>query len=205
MMEIQEIEEILQQKQNPHRYRHTIGVRYTSICLAMRYGEDLTKASYAGLLHDCAKHMSGEKLLEKCRSHHLPVSDMEAKNPFLLHGRVGAWLAGHRYGVEDPEILSAIEWHTTGKPDMTLLEKIVFTADYIEPGRDQALPESGPAPHALQKNASASWEDVLWFPPAFPPFPENARLRRQMFPCVPRFSAWGVRERVVSLYARHSL
>lgn len=66
-MEIQEIEEILQQKQNPHRYRHTIGVRYTSICLAMRYGEDLTKASYAGLLHDCAKHMSGEKLLEKCR------------------------------------------------------------------------------------------------------------------------------------------
>lgn len=67
MMEIQEIEEILQQKQNPHRYRHTIGVRYTSICLAMRYGEDLTKASYAGLLHDCAKHMSGEKLLEKCR------------------------------------------------------------------------------------------------------------------------------------------
>ena len=59
MMEIQEIEEILQQKQNPHRYRHTIGVRYTSICLAMRYGEDLTKASYAGLLHDCAKHMSG--------------------------------------------------------------------------------------------------------------------------------------------------
>ena len=107
MMEIQEIEEILQQKQNPHRYRHTIGVRYTSICLAMRYGD-------------------------------LPVSDMEAKNPFLLHGRVGAWLAGHRYGVEDPEILSAIEWHTTGKPDMTLLEKIVFTADYIEPGRDQA-------------------------------------------------------------------
>ena len=138
MMEIQEIEEILQQKQNPHRYRHTIGVRYTSICLAMRYGEDLIKASYAGLLHDCAKHMSGEKLLEKCRSHHLPVSDMEAKNPFLLHGIVGAWLAGHRYGVEDPEILSAIEWHTTGKPDMTLLEKIVFTADYIEPGRDQA-------------------------------------------------------------------
>ena len=56
----------------------------------------------------------------------------------MLHGRVGAWLAGHRYGVEDPEILSAIEWHTTGKPDMTLLEKIVFTADYIEPGRDQA-------------------------------------------------------------------
>ena len=71
--------------------------------------------------------------------------------------------------------------------------------------RRTSLPESGPAPHALQKNASASWEDVLWLSPAFPPFPENARLRRQMFPCVPRFSAWGVRERVLSLYARHSL
>ena len=138
MMEIQDIEEILQKKQNPHRYRHTVGVRYTSICLAMRYGEDLTRASYAGLLHDCAKHMSNEKLLEKCRKHQLSVSGVEAKNPFLLHGRVGAWLAEHRYGVTDTGILSAIEWHTTGRPEMTLLEKIVFTADYIEPGRDQA-------------------------------------------------------------------
>ena len=138
MMEIQEIEEILQQKQNPHRYRHTIGVRYTSICLAMRYGEELTRASYAGLLHDCAKHMSNEKLLAKCYEHHLTVSEVEEKNPFLLHGRVGAWLAEHKYGITDPEILGAIEWHTTGRPDMTLLEKIVFTADYIEPGRDQA-------------------------------------------------------------------
>ena len=138
MMEIQEIEEILQQKQNPHRYRHTIGVRYTSICLAMRYGEELTRASYAGLLHDCAKHMSNEKLLAKCCEHHLTDSEVEEKNPFLLHGRVGAWLAEHKYGITDPEILGAIEWHTTGRPDMTLLEKIVFTADYIEPGRDQA-------------------------------------------------------------------
>ena len=138
MMEIQEIEEILQQKQNPHRYRHTIGVRYTSICLAMRYGEELTRASYAGLLHDCAKHMSNEKLLAKCCEHHWTVSEGEEKNPFLLHGRVGAWLAEHKYGITDPEILGAIEWHTTGRPNMTLLEKIVFTADYIEPGRDQA-------------------------------------------------------------------
>ena len=138
MMEIQEIEEILQQKQKPQRYRHTIGVRYTSICLAMRYGEELTRASYAGLLHDCAKHMSNEKLLAKCCEHHLTVSEVEEKNPFLLHGRVGAWLAEHKYGITDPEILGAIEWHTTGRPDMTLLEKIVFTADYIEPGRDQA-------------------------------------------------------------------
>ena len=89
MMEIQEIEEILQQKQNPHRYRHTIGVRYTSICLAMCYGEDLTRASYAGLLHDCAKHMSNEKLLAKCCEHHLTVSEVEEKNPFCFTGESG--------------------------------------------------------------------------------------------------------------------
>lgn len=138
MMEIEEIEQKLQKKQNPHRYAHTVGVRYTSICLAMRYGEDLTKASYAGLLHDCAKHMPGEKLLLKCEKYGLPVSESEARNPFLLHGRVGAWLAEHSYGITDQEILDAIAYHTTGRPKMTLLEKIVFTADYIEPGRDQA-------------------------------------------------------------------
>ena len=142
-MNIQEIEDQLQKKQNSHRFQHTLGVRYTSICLAMRYGQDLTKASYAGLLHDCAKHMSNGKLLQKCHKNNLPVSEAEEKNPFLLHGKVGAWLAEHKYGIHDPEILGAITWHTTGHPGMTVLEKIVFTADYIEPGRDHApnLPE----------------------------------------------------------------
>ena len=74
-------EEILQQKQNPHRYRHTNGVRYTSICLAMCYGEDLTRASYAGLLHDCAT-ICPIKTLAKCCEHHLTVSEVEEKNPF---------------------------------------------------------------------------------------------------------------------------
>lgn len=137
-MEIQEIEEKLREKQNKHRFSHTMGVRYTSVCLAMRYGQDLTKAAYAGLLHDCAKHMSNEKLLQKCLKHNLSVSDTEKQNPFLLHGKVGAWLAEHKYGIDDQEILGAITWHTTGRPGMTPLEEIVFTADYIEPGRDHA-------------------------------------------------------------------
>jgi predicted HD superfamily hydrolase involved in NAD metabolism len=138
MMELQEIEERLRQKQNVHRFSHTMGVRYTAICLAMCYGSDLEKAAYAGLLHDCAKHMSNEKLLEKSRKHGLPVTPAEEKNPFLLHAKMGAWLAENKYGVTDPEILGAITWHTTGRPEMTLLEKIVFTADYIEPDRQQA-------------------------------------------------------------------
>ncbi len=142
-MDIYEIEEKLRKKQNSHRFSHTMGVRYTAVCLAMRYGQDLTKASYAGLLHDCAKHMSNEKLLQKCRKHHLHVSESEEKNPFLLHGKTGAWLAEHKYGIDDPDILGAVTWHTTGRPGMTILEKIIFTADYIEPGRDHTpnLPE----------------------------------------------------------------
>ena len=74
MMEIQEIEEILQQKQNPHRYRHTIGVRYTSICLAMRYGEDLTKASYAGLLHDSGHGWPGTDTVSRIRRSSAPLN-----------------------------------------------------------------------------------------------------------------------------------
>lgn len=136
--QIKEIQKILQQKQNQNRFIHTLGVQYTSACLAMRYGLDVDKAQMAGLLHDCAKHLNPEKLLTISRNNHLEISAAQKHTPFLLHGRVGAYLARTKYGIDDPEILSAIEWHTTGKPQMSLLEKIVFTADYIEPNRTAA-------------------------------------------------------------------
>ncbi len=142
-MDITVIEELLKRKQNTKRYRHTLGVQYTSMALAMVYGEDLERASLAGLLHDCAKHMSEDKLYEKAKKYDLPISKVEKKNPFLLHGKVGAALAEKKYGITDQGILNAIWYHTTGRPEMTLLEKIVFVADYIEPGRKNApnLPE----------------------------------------------------------------
>lgn len=138
-----EIQDKLRKKQTGSRFTHTLGVQYTSACLAMRYGGDVDQAQMAGLLHDCAKHMKPEKLLSICKENGLEVTEVQEKTPFLLHGRVGAFLAQNKYEIEDPEILSAIEWHTTGKPDMSLLEKIVFTADYIEPNRNKApnLPE----------------------------------------------------------------
>lgn len=137
-MDCRQIEKELKNILKPKRYRHTIGVKYTSVCLAMRYGEDLEKAALAGVLHDCAKYLSGEDLLAICRENHLPVTEAEERNPFLLHGRVGAFFAREKYGISDEDILGAITWHTTGRPGMTLLEKIVFTADYIEPGREEA-------------------------------------------------------------------
>lgn len=104
----------------------------------MRYVCDLDKALLAGLMHDCAKCMPNAKKLKVAEKHGLEITEIEQKNPFMLHAKVGALLAEKKYDIEDQEVLSAIRWHTTGKPDMTLLEKIVYVADYIEPKRDKA-------------------------------------------------------------------
>lgn len=137
-MDIIKIQKHLKKKQKEQRFLHTLGVQYTSVCLAMKHGCDLKKAELAGLLHDCAKHLDSEQLLKTCHKNHIPVTKAEEKSPYLLHAKVGALFASEKYGVDDEEILEAIRCHTTGKPEMTLLEKIVFTADYIEPGRDHA-------------------------------------------------------------------
>ena len=128
----------LKKELDDDRYRHTLGVMYTSAALAMRYGADLEKAQVAGLLHDCAKCIPNEKKIKICEKYQIPISRVEQGAPFLLHSKLGACLAKMKYEVSDEEILQAIFWHTTGKPEMTLLEKIVFLADYIEPMRWKA-------------------------------------------------------------------
>lgn len=120
-----------------NRFYHTLGVQTTSFSLALLYGEDYNKATYAGLLHDLAKCLTDEDLLNDCKKFNLPISKVEEANPYLLHGKLGAYYAKMEFGIEDIDILNAITYHTTGRPDMTLLEKIVFIADFIEPGRDE--------------------------------------------------------------------
>ena len=137
-MKLVKIQEKLKKVQNERRYEHTLGVAYTATCLAYRYGEDPEKARLAGLLHDCAKHLSGEKALEMCAKYDLPVNNIEKNNPFLLHGKVGALIAQKKFNVDDEDILNAITYHTTGRPGMSLLEKIIYVSDYIEPNRDFA-------------------------------------------------------------------
>lgn len=117
------------------RFYHSLGVQGMSVSLAARYDCDIDKANLAGLLHDCAKVLPDEELVKKCRKYDIPVTEVENRNGFLLHGKLGAYYAEHHYGITDKEVLSAINWHTTGKPDMKLIEKIVFVADYIEPNR----------------------------------------------------------------------
>ena len=138
-----EIRKSLKKKLDLFLFEHTMGVAYTCQALAMRYEYDLHKAELAGLLHDCAKRFDNETMLSKCQKREIPMSDGELRDPSLLHAKLGAWYAREKYGVEDQEILTAIECHTTGKKDMTLLDKILYVADYIEPGRYKAseLPE----------------------------------------------------------------
>jgi len=129
-----ELEDILDSK----RYEHTLGVAYTAACLAMRYDYNMEKAYIAGLLHDCAKCMSNKDKIEYCEKHDLPITAVEHDNPSLLHAKVGAEMSKRKFDIEDPEIYQAIFYHTTGHPNMTLLDKIIYIADYMEPHRDEA-------------------------------------------------------------------
>ena len=137
------IEEIRHQvkkalKNDKKRYRHSLGVANTAACLAMRYNIDMERAYLAGLLHDCAKCEEDAIMIKVCEDRNIPVSDIERENPYLLHAKVGAVYAKEIYNINDDEIISAIACHTTGKADMTMLEMVIFTADYIEPYRDKA-------------------------------------------------------------------
>ncbi len=146
-----EMEEILSAK----RYIHTLGVSYTASCLAMAHGEPMEDAMVAGLLHDCAKAMHGSELMAICEKGHLRMNTAERSNPTaLLHAKVGAYLAEHKYGVTDNNILNAIRYHTTGRPDMSKLEKIIYIADYIEPGRKQLT--------GLEMIRRIAYQDLDW-------------------------------------------
>ena len=136
----------LKEKLPKKRYEHTLGVAYTAASLAMCYGEDILKAELAGILHDVAKAKKSFELKDDMKGYIDPYTDgayvalIADKAPQILHAVYAPYLAKKDYKIEDKDILSAIRWHTTGKKDMTMLEKIVFVADYIEPNRKK-LPD----------------------------------------------------------------
>lgn len=136
----------LKEKLPKKRYEHTLGVAYTAAALAMCYGEDILKAELAGILHDVAKAKKSSELKDDMKGYIDPYTDgdyvalIADKAPQILHAIYAPYLAKKDYRIEDKDILSAIRWHTTGKKNMTMLEKIVFVADYIEPNRKK-LPD----------------------------------------------------------------
>lgn len=132
------IQEKLKKTLDNARYEHTLGVMYTAGCLAMAHKQSIEQAMLAGLLHDCAKCLPNEERIRLCREHQVEITPSEMENLGLLHAKAGAILAKEEYHITDEAILHAIRVHTTGEPDMSDLDKIIYIADYIEPGRMDA-------------------------------------------------------------------
>lgn len=129
---IEEIKNWLKENLDIKRYEHSIATADCAQHLAERYGLDVEKAYIAGLLHDCAKCFSNTKLLEIIDNFIPEVLDIEKENYKTLHAPVSSYVANTKFGVTDPEILSAIRLHTIGKIEMTDFEKIIYLADKIE-------------------------------------------------------------------------
>lgn len=117
------------------RIPHVLGTEQEAIRLAERYGADVEKARVAALLHDCTKKLNMDEQLALCGQYGIELDELEQKALKLLHAKTGAAIARDVFGV-DEEIYKAIWWHTTGHANMTLLEKIIYLADYIEPSRN---------------------------------------------------------------------
>jgi len=117
------------------RYAHVVRVARMADRLAVRHGEDSSKARTAGMVHDLARLYSAERLVAECERRGLAIDAFERANPIVLHARLGAELARERFGIEDPDVLAAIRFHTLASPEMPRLAEIVYVADSIEPGR----------------------------------------------------------------------
>ncbi|MFD2446135.1 bis(5'-nucleosyl)-tetraphosphatase (symmetrical) YqeK [Bacillus sp. CGMCC 1.16607] len=126
--------DLVKKQLTEHRYVHTIGVMETAIKLAKLFGADEKKAEIAAIFHDYAKFRPKEEMKQIIIDQCLPA-DLLLYNEELWHAPVGAFLVGVEVGITDSEIIDAIRYHTSGRPRMTLLEKIIYVADYIEPGR----------------------------------------------------------------------
>ena len=135
-MEYNEILVTLANELRPARFRHCRDVSQTAVRLAERWDADIEKARLAGILHDCARNLKGEELLKTSRQFGMIPSPLELLQPALIHAPLGAIIAERRFGISEPQILQAIRRHTTGAPQMTLLDKVIYLSDCIEPGRN---------------------------------------------------------------------
>ncbi|MCQ2968858.1 MAG: bis(5'-nucleosyl)-tetraphosphatase (symmetrical) YqeK [Clostridium sp.] len=136
MKNIEFMKKYLEENLVKGRYLHTLGVAETAKKLAKIYGVDIKKAEIAALAHDIAKNLSMQELLEVIEENNIALSFDEKNTRELWHSIIGPIIARERFEIEDEEILSAIRWHTTGKENMSNLDKIIYLADMIEPSRD---------------------------------------------------------------------
>ena len=135
-MQTDEIKKKLKKTLDPERYAHSLSAADTARQYAAYLNYDEEKAYLAGLVHDCAKYLTAEKYLSESEKFGIEPDSIQRLSPHLLHAPLGAGYARAFYGIHDEEILSAVAAHTTGKADMSVLDKIIFTADLAEPLRD---------------------------------------------------------------------
>jgi len=131
-----EIKRKLKARLKPRLYSHSIATGEMAESLAKLYQADEKKAYIAGILHDLAKGMDKKELLVYAKSRHIKIDSIKKQQPGLLHGAVSAYMAKNEFEIDDDEILHAMEFHTTGSADMSLLDKILYLADSAEPNRD---------------------------------------------------------------------
>ena len=135
-MTCEEAQELVKARLSHKRYKHTLNVKNMAVELALRYGADPEKAALAALLHDAAKELPRPEMLQIFKENAIMAKNAEQRPFPVWHGIAAAILCMTRWGVADPEILSAIECHTTGKVNMSLLDKVLYMADATSAERD---------------------------------------------------------------------
>ena len=135
-MTIKEYEEIIGRRMKSARFKHSKNVAKEAVRLARKYGADVKKAEIAGILHDATKETEGEEQMELIRRAGIELSELEQSSPKLWHAISGAAFVQVELGIDDQEIIDAIRYHTTGRAGMTLLDKVIFIADFISADRD---------------------------------------------------------------------
>lgn len=134
-LSMERLEQVVISLLNRKRIAHVQGCRDTAIQLAQRWGADVNDAARAGLLHDVTKALDGPLQLTVCDAYGTVLDDFSAENTKTLHAVTGSLVARDVFG-ENEAVVGAIRWHTTGKANMTTLEKVIYVADYVEPNRD---------------------------------------------------------------------
>ena len=136
MSQFDKFDKVMQKRLKKSRYKHTLGVVETAKRLAKKHGANVESAALAALLHDYGKYVTKDDLLKLAKKYGIHVDEVVMDSPALLHGEVGAELVCKDLGVCDEDVLNAIRFHTYGRMGMSKLEKIIYIADAIEPGRD---------------------------------------------------------------------
>lgn len=134
-MDCNQIEKILKEMLPEKRLKHSLSVSKCAVELSEIYKYDKEKAKIAGLVHDCAKYFTDEQIEDCVKKFNINLDPLEENNIALSHSIVGSYVAKEVFNINDEEILSAIKYHTTGRENMSLLEKIIYMADLVEEGR----------------------------------------------------------------------